>query len=33
MGEGKHVPRPRWYFTFLHAGNVRGGLKMLYLVF
>ncbi len=26
------VPRPCWYFTFLHAINVRGGLNILYFV-
>jgi hypothetical protein len=32
MGEEHFVPRPCWYFTLLHAGNVRGVLKFLYFV-
>ncbi len=32
MGKGQYVPRQCWYFTFLHAGNVTGGLNVLYFV-
>ncbi len=32
MGEEHFVPRTCWYFTFLHAGNVRGGLNFLNFV-
>ena len=28
MGEEHFVPRPCWYFTFLHAGNVIGELNL-----
>jgi hypothetical protein len=32
MGEGQYAPRLCWYFPFLHAGNVRGWLDILYFV-
>jgi hypothetical protein len=28
--EEQHVPRLCYYFTFLYAGNVRGGLNILH---
>ncbi len=33
MGEEHFVPRPCWYFTFLHAGNVRKGLIFFNFVY
>ena len=32
MSEEHFVPRPCWYFTFLHARNVRGELNLLNFV-
>ncbi len=33
MGEEQYAPRICWYFAFLHAGNVRRELNILYFVF
>jgi hypothetical protein len=33
MGEGQYAHRLGCYFPFLHAGNVRGGLNILYFVY